>query len=208
MLTSYASILWDFDGVILDSNSIRDSGFIEALKEYPSEEVEQLMEFHRQNGGLSRYVKFRFFFEQVRGEVVTDEQIQALAVRFSECIREKLFNPERLILDALEYIRQNYKKQHMHIVSGSDQAELREVCGKLGIDMYFRSIHGSPAPKNDLVKNILELNGYKQSETVLIGDSVNDYHAAKLNGIQFWGCNNKELKVLGNYIDSFMSLQA
>ena len=35
------AIFWDFDGVLLNSNDIRDKGFSDVLKDYPYEEVER-----------------------------------------------------------------------------------------------------------------------------------------------------------------------
>ena len=61
-MKQWKNILWDFDGVILDSMKIRDEGFYEIFKSHPSDLVEKLMDFHHQNGGLSRYVKIRDFY--------------------------------------------------------------------------------------------------------------------------------------------------
>ena len=49
----------------MDSNAVRDRGFKEVLNGYPENEVDALMTFHQDNGGLSRYVKFRYFFEVI-----------------------------------------------------------------------------------------------------------------------------------------------
>jgi 5'-3' exonuclease len=76
MLKKYKIILWDFDGVIMDSNAVRDLGFERVLADYPKDSVAELMKFHHQNGGLSRYVKFRYFFEKVLKEEITEEKIQ------------------------------------------------------------------------------------------------------------------------------------
>ena len=62
ILTSKKVILWDFDGVILDSDKIRVEGFKQSLKDYPSNQVQALLDYHHRNGGLSRYNKFKFFF--------------------------------------------------------------------------------------------------------------------------------------------------
>jgi hypothetical protein len=40
----------------------------------------------------------------------------------------ELIKPENLILDSLNYIKNNYEKYNFHIVSGSDQEELRFLC--------------------------------------------------------------------------------
>ena len=78
------TIFWDFDGVLMNSNAVRDLGFLEVLKAYPKEQVNQLMDFHQKNGGLSRYVKFRYFFEQIRNEEITDEAVTQWASKFSK----------------------------------------------------------------------------------------------------------------------------
>lgn len=182
-------IFWDFDGVIMDSNKIRDLGFEKVLKDYPEHEVEKLMAFHQKNGGLSRYVKFRYFFEKIRGEEVSNKEIKEWAARFSEIMLSLLIDEKLLIDENISLIKENYKHFQMHIVSGSDQTELREINRQLGLDKYFKSIHGSPTPKNDLVSELLKRYKYEISNCVLIGDSINDYNAAKYNGIKFMAYN-------------------
>jgi HAD superfamily hydrolase (TIGR01549 family) len=191
-------IFWDFDGVILDSNKIRDYGFLKCLEEYPEEQVNQLMEYHRLNGGYSRYVKFRYFFEEIRNEQISVEEVDIWAQKFSKIVIKELVNPELLIQENLNYIKKNHQSIKMHVVSGSDQNELRYVCSQLGIDHYFQSIHGSPKPKKDWVKEIIELKGYGLNECLLIGDSVNDLEAAEFSGIHFMAYNNKKLEIFSS----------
>lgn len=198
------NILWDFDGVLMDSMDIRDQGFVEVLKDYPKKDVDALMKFHRANGGLSRYVKFRYFFEEIQKESITDQQVQEYADAFSQVMLEKMMDRGLLIADAVEFVRRHHHKYRMHIVSGSDQKELRQICRNLEIATYFRSIHGSPTPKTQLVKQVLENNSYQPRETILIGDSINDYDAAVANNIGFYGYNNHQLKeVSKQYIQKF-----
>jgi phosphoglycolate phosphatase-like HAD superfamily hydrolase len=187
------NIFWDFDGVIMDSMPVRNRGFEQVLKEFPNEQVALLMQFHQKNGGLSRYVKFRYFFEHIRGEVITDQEVQKWADKFSIIMINSLINPSLLIKEIFRFIKKEYKNYNMHIVSGSDQKELRLICKNLDIAKYFNSIHGSPTAKNDLVKKLLEKQSYNKKECVLIGDSINDLEAAETNNILFVGYNNPEL---------------
>lgn len=55
------NILWDFDGVILDSLAVRDYGFREIFKDFDKAAVEKLIEYHSINSGLSRFHKIRYF---------------------------------------------------------------------------------------------------------------------------------------------------
>jgi phosphoglycolate phosphatase-like HAD superfamily hydrolase len=198
------TILWDFDGVILDSMEVRDFGFREIFKKFKKEHVSQLIDYHRINGGLSRYVKIRYFFEDIMHESIEADEVMKYAINFSEIMRKELTNPKNLISESVSFIRNNFDKYCFHIVSGSDQEELRFLCKELSIANYFISIHGSPTPKTRLVKELLEKYDYKLAKTCLIGDSINDFEAASLNNISFYGYNNESLiKLKSNHISSF-----
>jgi phosphoglycolate phosphatase-like HAD superfamily hydrolase len=76
------------------------------------------------------------------------------------------------------YKKLNYKKYHFNIILGIDKQELRYLCKELAIDRYFLSIHGSPTPKKQWVKDLLNFYNYNLPNTYLICDSINDYEAA------------------------------
>jgi phosphoglycolate phosphatase-like HAD superfamily hydrolase len=192
------TIFWDFDGVILDSNSIRTSGFKEVLKNYPNNEVNALLKFHEDNGGLSRYLKFRYFFENIRNEAVSESKIKTLADNFSTILLPKLANKKLLIRQNIEYIQNNYENIQMFIVSGSDEKELTDLCELLSISIYFREIKGSPIEKKELVKELIYRNKIYRNTAVLIGDSINDFDAAQFNHISFMGFGNKFISNYSN----------
>jgi len=191
-------ILWDFDGVIMASNEVRDSGFERVLADYPKDHVDKLLAFHRKNGGLSRYVKFRHFFEEIRGEPVTETEVKQWAQKFSEIMLITLKDESLLISETVDFIRNNYESYDMYVVSGSDQKELREICTSVGINKYFNDILGSPTPKKENVRHIILKNGYSKEHCVLIGDSINDYEAAEDAGIYFYGYGNKDIMNLSS----------
>ncbi len=188
------NIIFDFDGVILDSMPIRDKGFRAILKDHSDAIVDEFMVYHRANGGLSRFHKLRYFYEEMLKESVSDEEIYHLADEFSQMMRETLADPSYLIEETMLFLDAKADLYNLHIASGSEESELKYLCSRLGVRHYFLSIHGSPTHKNELVKSILEENGYDKSKTILIGDSMNDFYAAQTNGIAFYGYNNPELR--------------
>jgi phosphoglycolate phosphatase-like HAD superfamily hydrolase len=194
-------IFWDFDGVLINSNLVREIGFKKCLDSFPENQVAQLLEFHRINGGLSRYVKFKYFFENIRKESVSDIKITDLANCFSKIMIDKLCDTNLLIKETIDFIKFNTNNYIFHITSGSDQKELRFICDELKITKYFESIHGSPTPKNQLVKELICSNKYDREECVLIGDSINDFDAAIQNGVYFRAYNATK------YIDTLTNLQ-
>lgn len=200
------NIIFDFDGVILDSVPIKTEAFRKLFDGFSKDSIEQLLEYHKQNGGISRYVKVKYFFEEILSQGISEDDTLRYADKYSELTKEELTNPKYLIDDTVAFIKQNYKKYNVHVASGADENDLKYICEKLELTPYFLSINGSPTKKNDIVRNILEFRGYNKEETVLIGDSVNDYEAAKENGIEFYGFNNYSLEVNGRYIKNFNGL--
>jgi HAD superfamily hydrolase (TIGR01549 family) len=201
------NILFDFDGVILDSMPIRDYGFKEIFKDFDDDLVNKLLEYHNQNGGLSRYVKIKYFYNKLLKQEISEEKIINYADNFSKIMKIELVDKSYLIADTLKFIKKSYKKYNLHIVSGSDEKELQYLCKELGIDSFFQSINGSPTHKNKLVEDVLVINKYMECETILIGDSVNDYDAAKENNLDFYGFNNPNLiNMSKNYLDNYMGL--
>lgn len=201
------NIIFDFDGVILDSMPVRDFGFREVFKKFDKNLVEKLIEFNNINGGLSRFVKIRYFYEKLLEEEITEEKVNSLANKFSSIMKKELIKNKYLINDSIDFIKENYNNYELHIASGSEHIELNYLCENIKLKNYFKTINGSPEHKNDIVERILSENTYLKSETILIGDSINDFEAAKKNGILFCGYNNKKLiKTNESYIHSFIDL--
>ena len=63
-LKKYQVCIFDCDGVILDSNKIKTNAFKQALKDEPRDKIEQLVKYHKENGGVSRYKKFEYFYKK------------------------------------------------------------------------------------------------------------------------------------------------
>ena len=201
------NILFDFDGVIIDSMPIREAGFRLIFQDFDKYLVDKLIDYHNQNGGLSRYVKIDFFFNHILKKPIQKDQSLSYAKSFSDIMKKELVKKEYLITDSLFFIKENYKKYNLHIVSGSDEEELQYLCNELGIETYFHSIHGSPTTKSMLVKKILLGNNYDTNETILIGDSINDLDASIDNGIKFYGYNNSDLRNLSDvYLQDYKGL--
>ena len=203
MVLRAKNILWDFDGVILDSMKIRDSGFQQIFNCFENNKVDEFISYHNFNGGLSRFHKIKYFYNNLLNKTITEEQIQQYANRFTVLMKAQLSNPKHLILDSVKFIKSHYRDYNFHIVSGSEHNELNYLCEKLDLAKYFKSINGSPTAKIDLVKSLLENEKYKKNETILIGDSFNDFEAAQINSIKFYGYNNIDVRSLDEYIETF-----
>ncbi len=193
-MNNIKEIIWDFDGVILLSDAVREYGFRKIFETHPEDQVEQLVQFHLKNGGLSRYVKIRYFYENILNQPITEEEVMRLADNFSVIMKEALVNVNLLNPEWIELMNSIADKYVHSIASGSDGKELNYLCQTLGIAKYFKIISGSPTPKKQLVADIISTSAFSKDEIVLIGDAVNDLEAAEFNNIHFIGYHHHSLK--------------
>lgn len=199
------ALIFDFDGVILSSTEIKHDAYRTIFEGHDEETVEKFLEYHTINGGISRFVKIRYFYEELLSKEISEKEVLELADVFGQIMRKELTNKSYLINESVEFIKENHKNVPIHVASGAEEEELIFLCEKLGIKDLFVSINGSPTPKPEVVENIFKNYGYKADKTILIGDSINDYEAAIANKVHFFGYNNEDLKDLknGGYIESF-----
>ena len=185
----YKHLIFDFDGVLVESNEIRFDGFRLLFKNYPRDQVEQLVLYTKISSGLSRYEKIKYFFEQIRNEPVRDNTVQLLAKQYSALVKQKVIDvkPVKGSLEFLSSYKNNYD---FAVVSGSDHEELREVCKARKIDHFFLEILGSPASKESNIALLLSEMGWESVSCLFIGDSINDFDAARTHGIDFIGRNS------------------
>lgn len=192
------AVIFDFDGVILDSEKIKDDGFRHIFREFDKEAVDCLVAFHKDNGGLSRFVKIAYMFETILKRPITDDIVMRYADEFSKIMLSRLTNPDFLIKPTMRFIKA-LNGIPMHIASGTEENELRSLVKSLGISEYFVSVYGSPADKADNVRKIIAEGGYTAGRVVMIGDSMQDFKAADKNGLIFCGFNNEKLKDVSDY---------
>ena len=182
----YQHIIFDFDGVLVESNEIRFNGFRKLFKDYPQGEVEKLVGYAKANGGVSRYKKIEYFFDTIRQESITDELVNRWAAQFSELVEQDVVEAKS-VAGSLEFLEENSSLFDFAIVSGSDQVELRRICKKRKIDHFFKAILGSPVEKKDNIAVLLSELNWSHDRSVYVGDSKNDLEAAKSNNLDFVG---------------------
>lgn len=185
------AILFDFDGVILESASIKTDAFAKMTEVYPVEIGKKFVEFHLSHMGISRNVKFQYLLEELLGEPCTKEKINSLGQRFSEIVHEKILAAS-FVPGAREFLEKAYQKIHLYIASGTPQEEMRDIVEERGIDKYFTAVYGSPAKKEEIAARVLREQGYDKKEVLFVGDADTDMFAARACGLYFVGRNTPE----------------
>lgn len=182
-LQQYRTLVFDCDGVILDSNPVKTKAFHYAAQPYGEGPAQELVAYHTQNGGISRFAKFEKFLREMVHLPVTDEAMQTLLDRFTQESRQGLL--ECAIAPGLEELRVMTTDTRWMVVSGASQAELHEVFAQRGIDRCFDAgIYGSPDSKDHILARELA-SGNLALPALFFGDSRYDHIASTHVGLDF-----------------------
>ena len=151
------AVIFDFDGVILESADIKTESFKDMVSDYPMEIAEQFVEYHMQHMGISRFVKFQYFFEEILKEEYTREKEEEWGKKFQEITLNKVLNCP-FVPGAKEFLEKHYELQDllMFVASGTPEAELREEIEKRNLELFFKECYGTPGSKIEIIERILE----------------------------------------------------
>lgn len=191
------AIIFDFDGVILESANIKTESFKEMVSDYPESIANEFVEYHRQHMGISRFVKFRYFFEQILKEDYTKQKEEEWGERFRQITLNKVLNCP-FVPGAEEFLKKHYEKKDLFlfVASGTPMQELKEEIVKRGLEQYFEGYYGTPDTKVQITNKILKQYKIEPDEAIFVGDASADMQAAKSTGLCFVGRNTPDNRII------------
>jgi len=179
-------IIFDCDGVILESVAVKTRAFARLAEPFGAEAADALVHFHEQHGGVSRYKKFEWLYREVLKRELGREELENLGRRFAEIVFEELCRCP-LVPGVEDVLRRRFGQTPMYVCSGAPHEELNDILRRRGLHRYFTGIYGSPPGKAELLREILRLAGTDPASAVMVGDSTTDRDAAEAAGTQFYG---------------------
>ena len=207
---NWEAVFFDFDGVILDSVDVKTKAFAKMFREYGPEVEIRVVEYHLNNGGGSRFDKFRYYYEEILNKPVNEEIIKSLSKQFSNLVVDGVL-ASPFISGAKESLKVLKKNSiPAYIVSGTPDNEIRLIIEKKGLNNYFKEVHGSPKKKWEICREIITKENYNPQNCLFIGDAMSDYEAAQKNGICFLGIvGNGEISPFsdGTSVSSVVALE-
>jgi len=183
VLDYYETLIFDCDGVILNSNKIKTKAFYDTAKIFGDKSALALKNYHLLNGGISRYEKFTYLFTNILCRPFESGEIDELLFNFSNEVKKALLTCE--VASNIDELREKTKSAKWMIASGGDQIELREVFSIRGLDEYFDcGIFGSPDDKYEILKRE-KRKGNITGKCLFLGDSEYDYQVATAEKMDF-----------------------
>ncbi len=186
----FKTIIFDFDGTIIDSSKIKTDAFEDLYKHYGKEVASMVVKFHLENQGISRYKKFEFFEKNILKKKYSQETEMKLDKQFSSIVLNKIIKA-KYISGAYEFLDSYHKEFNFYLISATPEKELKKIVRKKNIEYYFRGIYGSPLDKGKVIQNILKVGNLSNKTALMIGDSQSDLEAATLASVSFLGISSE-----------------
>ncbi len=183
--TALDAVLFDFDGVLIESVDIKTTVFRELFADHP-EHAQAIAALHEAHGGISRYVKFDMIYRDILRRPLAPNERADLGRRFAEKVVEQtvacpMVAGARAALDAL------LGRLPLAVVSGTPDAELKHIVERRNLARYFVEVSGSPRSKAEIIGDMAERKGWRRDRMVLVGDAMTDCDAAEACGLSFIG---------------------
>ena len=204
---SKKAIIFDFDGVLIDSVNIKNKAFKEIVKNKNKTINKKFIQYHYKNLGISRKVKFKNLLKNLLKKKNINQGINFLSKKFNKLIFNKILK-KKLNKGVIKFL-EKYKKKYIYFISsGTPQDELNLILRKKKIDSYFYKIYGSPDNKHLHIKKIINDYAFSKKNLIFVGDGESDFRAASKSKIKFVQIgNNFKSKKQSLKIDQFHEIE-
>lgn len=178
----YDLLLFDFDGVLFNTNKVKTRAFELSLKDYPADKVVQFIDYHEKNGGISRHLKFKYFFEEILQSPNSKTQ-QNKAVDDFAMHCEQLQKDAQPLPGVAQFLSQAASMNiPMAICSGGNTNEISFLLKKFKLDHYFTHIWGNEKTKTEHAEQSIQGHYHK---VYFFGDARYDMEVAEAFGFSF-----------------------
>lgn len=182
----FAAVVFDFDGVLVESLDIKTRAFAELYQPYGDAIVGQVVAFHQAHGGVSRFDKIRHFENVFLGREVVEDEILGKAEVFSRLVEDAVIAcPE--VSGATKLLRFLSGNTPCFVASATPEPELRRIVRRRGWNEFFSGVFGAPTTKIEILCNILRSTRKPANECLMVGDAETDFEAANQSGMHFVG---------------------
>ena len=180
--------VFDCDGVLLDSNSLKVLAMRETLNclSAPYDFIELALQEFKSNFGRTRRDHLESFANLPSSTdfQLNEEKIKDALAYYSKVV-VKLYSHAPEVNETKRFVLNKLSEKELFVVSASAEDELRDVLPSR-LSYFSRSnIYGGPKRKTENLSKICNVRDIE--DVVVYGDSVNDALAAMKVGVKFVG---------------------
>jgi len=182
-LTSCCFVFLDFDGVVKESITIKSDAFEELFAQFGEQTVSRVRDHHKSNGGLSRYEKIPLYLDWA-GEDDGDVTVNKFCDSFSALVMQAVIESP-WVNGVQAFLETCNEGKNIFLLTATPQEEIEKILDVLHIRHCLKEVYGAPTRKSEAMADIISRYTINTSDAVMVGDSKNDYDAAKKNGVKF-----------------------
>lgn len=174
------NIVFDFDGVLFDTNKIKLDCFVDVAINHSFKEIVSFVDYCRTAGGITASERFTHYLSKV--DTSCNYSVQKLTDAYRKLVRDKiLFADPSPFLTRLYSLKANF---NLSIISGGNTEEIIELLNRTkSYDIFNGMILGNPRSKDENFS--LFCSRFDPQESIYIGDSLLDFHLAKKYNMAF-----------------------
>ena len=179
------AIIFDCDGVVLESVEMKIAAFLDVLPQDPRR-LEEVRRYYQEYSGLPRHEQLEHVFGRIYGLPLGPESEAEISRRYGAVIADD-YRRCPLVPGARELLEAYSAHCPLFLVSGTPHDELDAVIEAHGLTPCFEGVFGSPTEKATHCAAILREWKLDPARVVMVGDSTADLDAARAVGIPFIG---------------------
>ncbi len=184
MINNFKTIIFDCDGVILNSNKIKKEAYLKvASYHYGKNLAASFVRYLSKNTGKTREHFFNHFLTSIVPKELYKVDLNQLISEVTIEIQKGLMECE--ISKSLFKLRQKTSNIRWLVVSGGVQTELRDIFDKRSLlELFDGGIYGGPMTKDEILNSLVKENNI-ESPIVFLGDSKYDHEVSSRANIDF-----------------------
>ncbi len=181
----FNAIVFDFDGVLVESADIKTRAFASTFGERPGH-VAAITRLHLENVGLTRYQKFEMIHRDILCEPLSEAEMVRLGERFSRAVYAEVVRCPA-VAGAEQFLRTYSGRIACFIASATPHEELQAIVTARSLSPYFAAVCGAPPDKAELIERLIQKHQLRRDSVLFVGDALADLEAARNTGIGFVG---------------------
>jgi phosphoglycolate phosphatase len=182
-------IFLDFDGVVVQSNDIKDRAFEKIFAQVP-EHYDELIAYHLAHNVIPRREKFRHAVYEVLRSPEGDALVDRWVNQFEELTREAVIACP-FVNGAELFLSRASQTLPLVLVSATPQTDLDLIVDRRRLRAYFTEVHGAGKSKSQIMSKVLDGRGFTADRALFLGDSPEDLTAAREAGVAFLGIHGR-----------------
>src|SRR5262245_27125798 len=132
------AVIFDFDGVVVESVDIKTEAFRELFQGYPAH-LKEILEYHLLHGGISRQEKIKYFYKHILKKPLADTELKSLSDQFSVLVNNKVIAAP-FVDGAEELLKKCQVRYSVFVVSGTPEDEVRDIVKSRKLEKYFLDV--------------------------------------------------------------------